>query len=164
MDTNAYVAFLVVGIVMVVIDGQIIYQSGKRYLENAKGNPGAEASMTRLIAVLFHLVVLGALALLSTIHFPGGSSLPSVVGRLGVMLLVIAAAHAISISVLARMREEQAVEDYNSRVQPEQVRAPVDRNLYEPTVQPVPGQEGRVAHVSPNLEHGGPYSTGDGRL
>ncbi|GAB2957579.1 hypothetical protein LWP59_36025 [Amycolatopsis acidiphila] len=164
MDTNAYVAFLVVGILMVVIDGQVIYHSGKRYLENSKGNPEAESSMTRLIAVLFHLVVLGALALLSTIHFPGGSSLPSIVGRLGVMLLVIALAHAIAISVLARMREEQAVEDFNSRVLPDQSRAPIDRQLSEPTVQPVPGQDGRIAHVSPNLEHGGPYSPGDGRL
>lgn len=164
MDPNAYVAFLVVGILMVVIDGQIIYHSGKRYLANSKGNPEAESSMTRLIAVLFHLVVLGALALLSTIHFPGGSSLPSVVGRLGLLLLVVAVAHAIAIAVLTRMREEQAVEDYNSRVLPEQGRVPVDRNLSDPTVQPVPGQEGRAAHVSPNLEHGRPYSAGEGRL
>jgi hypothetical protein len=164
VDTNAYVAYLVVGILMVVIDGQVIYHSGKRYLENSKGNPEAESSMTRLITVLFHLVVLGAIALLSTIHFPGGSSLPSVVGRLGVTLLVIAVAHAIAMSVLARMREEQVVEDFNSRMLPDQVRAPVDRNLSEPTVQPVPGQDGRIAQVSPNLEHGGPYTTGDGRF
>lgn len=164
MNTNAYVAFLVVGILMVVIDGQIIYHSGKRYLENSRGDAGAESSMTRLIAVLFHLVVLGALALLSTIDFPGGSSLPSVVGRLGVMLLVIGLAHAIAITVLARMREEQAVEDYNNRVLPEQSRAPVDRTLNAPTVQPVPGQAGRQAHVSPNLDQGGPYSPGEGGL
>ncbi|GAA5171744.1 MULTISPECIES: hypothetical protein [Amycolatopsis] len=162
MDTNAYVAYLVVAILMVVVDGQIIYHSGKRYLLNSRGNPEAESSMTRLITVLFHLVVLGAIALLSTIHFPGGSSLPSVVGRLGVTLLVIAVAHAIAISVLARMREEQAVEDYNNRVV--ESRATIDRQLNEPTVQPVPGQEGRVAHVSPNLEQGGPYTSGDGRL
>ncbi|GHF74016.1 hypothetical protein FHX82_002076 [Amycolatopsis bartoniae] len=162
MDTNAYVAYLVVGILMVVIDGQIIYHSGKRYLENSRGNPEAEASMTRLITVLFHLVVLGALALLSTIPFPGGSSLPSVVGRLGVTLLIIAVAHGVAISVLARQREEQAVEDYNTRVV--ESRAPVDRQLAEPTVQPVPGQEGRMARVSPNLEQGGPYTSGDGRL
>ena len=159
MDTNAYVAFLVVGILMVVIDGQVIYHSGKRYLENAQGNPEAGASMTRLIAVLFHLVVLGVLALLSTIPFPGGSSLPSVVGRLGVMLLVVAVAHAVALSVLARMREEQVVEGITTRGG-----APVDRQLREPTVSPVPGQEGRIAKVSPNLEHGGPYSTGDNSL
>jgi hypothetical protein len=160
VDTNAYVAFLVVGILMVVIDGQVIYHSGKRYLENAQGNPEAGASMTRLIAVLFHLVVLGVLALLSTIPFPGGSSLPSVVGRLGVMLLVVAVAHAIALSVLARMREEQVVENITTT----RGGAPVDRQLREPTVSPVPGQEGRIAKVSPNLEHGGPYSTGDNPL
>ncbi|MTD58779.1 hypothetical protein [Amycolatopsis pithecellobii] len=145
MDTNAYVIFLVVGALMVVVDGQIIYHSGKRYLEHSAGDARAESSMTRLIAVLFHLVVLGALALLSTVPFPGGSSLPSVIGRLGVMLLVIGIAHAIAIAALARMREEQAVDDYRGRVS-------MDPRLNEPTVQPVPGQEGRRPHVSPGLE------------
>lgn len=163
MDTNAYVAFLVVGILMVAIDGQVIYHSGKRYLENAHGNPEAGASMIRLITVLFHLVVLGVLALLSTIPFPGGSSLPSVVGRLGVTLLVVAVAHAIALSVLTRMREEQVVEDITTRGGAP-IDRPLDRQLREPTVSPVPGQEGRIARVSPNLEQGGPYSTGDNRL
>jgi hypothetical protein len=161
MDTNAYVAFLVVGILMVAIDGQIIYHSGKRYLQNAQGDPEAGASMTRLVSVLFHLVVLGALALLSTVPFPGGSSLPSVVGRLGVMLLVLALAHAITLGFLARMREEQVVEDINMRALPPDARNPADRQSREPTVAPVPGQAGRAARVSPNLEHGGPYSSGE---
>ena len=153
MDTNAYVAFLVVGILMVVIDGQIIYHSGKRYLENAQGDGEAGSSMAKLVVVLFHLAVLGVLALLSTIDFPGGSSLPGVVGRLGVMLLVMALAHAIALGVLARMREEQVVEDIHTR-------APVDRRLREPVVAPVPGQQGRNPRVSPSVEHEGPYTTG----
>ncbi|TVT54979.1 hypothetical protein FNH05_09955 [Amycolatopsis rhizosphaerae] len=160
MDTNAYVAFLAVGVLMVVIDGQIIYHGGKRYLENTNGNPGAGASMTRLIAVLFHLVVLGALALLSTVGFPGGSSLPAVVGRLGVMFLVLALAHAITLSVLARMREEQVVEDITlrgraaeTRVRPADPRS-FDQQVREPVINPVPGQEGRAPHVSPDLGQG----------
>jgi hypothetical protein len=157
VDTNAYVAFLVVGAVMVVIDGQIIYHSGKRYLAHAQGDAQAGASMTNLIAVLFHLVVLGVLALISTIDFPGGSSLPAVVGRLGVLLLVVAIAHAIALGVLARMREEQVAEDItthmNSRV------SPVDQPLRDPTVAPVPGQEGRHPRTSPGIEYGSQYST-----
>ncbi|KAA9161875.1 hypothetical protein FPZ12_013535 [Amycolatopsis acidicola] len=162
MDTNAYVAFLVVGVLLVAIDGQFIYHSGKRYLRNTQGNPEAGASMTRLVTVLFHLVVLGALALLSTIGFPGGSSLPSVVGRIGVMLLVLALAHAITLGVLARVREEQVVEEMHTRgrgVDP-RAQAPIDRQLSEPVVSPVPGQEGRNPQVSPSVEQGGPYSTG----
>lgn len=154
MDTNAYVTFLVVGILMVVIDGQIIYHSGKRYLQNASGNPGTGASMTRLIAVLFHLVVLGALALLSTVGFPGGGSLPAVVGRWGVLLLILALAHAITLAVLARMREEQVVEDLTLRERADATRDPCsfDQRLQEPVITPVPGQEGRSPHVSPNLD------------
>lgn len=155
MDTNAYVAFLVVGILMVVIDGQIIYHSGKRYLENAQGDTEAGASMSRLTAVLFHLVALGVLALLSTIDFPGGSSLPGVVGRLGVMLLVLALVHGIALAMLARRREEQVVEDIHTRG----TAAPVDRQPRDPVVAPVPGQQGRNPRVSPSMEHQGPYST-----
>ncbi|WP_235022418.1 hypothetical protein [Amycolatopsis alkalitolerans] len=130
MDTNAYVTFLVVGVVTVVIDGQIIYHSGKRYLRHSAGDPAAESSMTRLVVVLFHLAVLGVLALLSTVRFPGGGSLPGVVGRLGVLLLIVAVAHGIAIGVLTRLREEQAVEDYRNR-------PPVDRRLPEATIRPI---------------------------
>jgi len=67
MNTNAYLSFLAIGIVLVLIDGQVIYRSGRGYLENSYGDAGAGASMTRLVTVLFHLVALGLLALLSTI-------------------------------------------------------------------------------------------------
>ena len=35
MSTYAYLSFLVIGVVLVLIDGQIIYRSGRRYLENS---------------------------------------------------------------------------------------------------------------------------------
>lgn len=124
MDTNAYVTFLVVGVILVVIDGQIIYHSGKRFLD--KGDRQAGSSMTNLVTVLFHLVVLGVLALMSTIDFPGGSSMTGIIGRVGVMLLVLALAHAITLGVLTRMREEQVVEHVNARINAP-VDGPVDR-------------------------------------
>lgn len=151
MDTNSYVIFLVVGVLMVVVDGQFIYHSGKRYLDGAKGDSEAEASMTRLIVGLFHLIVLGLLALISMIPFPGGSSLPSVVGRLGVVLLLLGLAHGVVIGVLNRQREEQEVEEMNSRMMTNRTRAPIDREiapapsadrrLNEPTIQPQPHQD-----------------------
>ncbi|NKQ58606.1 hypothetical protein HFP15_37755 [Amycolatopsis sp. K13G38] len=159
MNTDAYVAFLVVGVLMVAIDGQIIYHSGKRYLENAQGDSEAGSSMSRLVAVLFHLVALGVLAVLSTVDFPGGSSLPGVAGRLGVMLLVLALVHGIALAVLARRREEQVVEDIQTRATADPRMAPVDRQLREPVVAPVPGQQGRNPRVAPSMEHEGPYST-----
>lgn len=163
MDNNSYVTFLVIGILLAAIDGQIIYRSGARYLEGSRGNPEAASAMTVLVATLFYVVVLGALALLSTVPFPGGSSFPAVIGRVGVYLLILALAHAITIAVLAQRREEQVVEDWNARTAAEP--APggdqMEQELREPTTTPVPGQEGRQPRVSPNLEHEGPYRTGD---
>ncbi|MEV6909019.1 hypothetical protein [Amycolatopsis sp. NPDC051071] len=153
MTTNAYVAFLVIGVALVMLDGLIIYQSGKRYLQGSQGDPAAGASMTWLVTVLFHLATLGVLALLSTVDI-GGSDLPGVVGRLGVLLLVLAIAHAITLSVLARIRGEQEAEAVinrpRQRVEPEQQGT---------TVTPVPGQEGRYPATSPSIEHQAPYTT-----
>jgi hypothetical protein len=153
MTTNAYLSFLAIGVALVLIDGQIIYRSGRRYLENSYGDPAAGASMTRLVTVLFHLATLGVLALVSTIDM-GGSDLPGVVGRLGVLLLILALAHAITLGALARIRGEQEVEavvQRGGRQRPEP-------ELPSTTIAPVPGQEGRYPDVSPSLENRSPYS------
>jgi hypothetical protein len=150
MDTNAYIAFLVVGVVLVAVDGQIIYRSGRRYLEGSYGDPVAGASMTRLVTVLFHLAVLGLVALLSTINL-GGSSLPGVIGRLGVLLLVLAVAHGITIGVLSRIRDEQVDESIVTQ-RAEQNNKPHQDGS---SVNPVSGHP--VA--SPALDYQMPYST-----
>lgn len=154
MSTNAYLSFLVIGVVLVLIDGQLIYRSGRRYLENSYGDPAAGASMTRLVTVLFHLATLGVLALVSTIDM-GGSDLPGVVARVGVLLLILAVAHAITLGALARIRGEQEVE---AVVQRGAGRQRIEPEAQGPTVTPVPGQEGRYPDVSPSLENRSPYS------
>ncbi|GAA1955962.1 hypothetical protein [Amycolatopsis minnesotensis] len=161
MNTNAYITFLLIGIVLVAVDGQIIYHSGRRYLENSYGAPEAGASMARLVAVMFHLAVLGILALLSLISFGGDeSSIPSVVGKLGLLLLVLAAAHGITLAVLSRIRDEQVGENLVARKQG------VTGDGRNSTVNPVsPGTADPTRpSVSPSLEHGAPYSApGEGR-
>ena len=152
MSTNAYLSFLVIGVVLVLIDGQIIYRSGRRYLESSYGDPAAGASMTRLVTVLFHLATLGILALMSTIDL--GDGIPGVVKRVGVLLLILAIAHAITLAVLSRIRGEQEVEAVvqrgpRQRVEPEQ---------QGPTVTPAPGQPGTYPDVNPTLENRSPYS------
>ena len=76
MDTNGYLAFLVLGTV---------------------------------------LVVLGLLALISTIDVNTGSQVQNVVVKLGVVLLVIAAAHAATMTILShvrdRLRDEQMTDE-----------------------------------------------------
>lgn len=111
MDTNSYIVFLLLGIVLVAVDGQIIYRSGRRYLEQSHGATSASASMIRLVTALFHLAVLGLLALISTIDFGGDSPTEVVVLRLGIVLLLLALAHGVTIAVLTKIRDQQNQEN-----------------------------------------------------
>ncbi|HEV7979261.1 hypothetical protein [Amycolatopsis sp.] len=155
METNAYLVFLLIGVLLVVADGQVIYRSGKRYLEGSYGDPSAGASMARMVTVLFHLAVLGLLALLSTINL-GGSSIQGVVGRLGVMLLVLAIAHALTIGILSRIRDAQVDETI---VTSRAVANDQARPGSGPATTPVPGQSQSGPVVSPALDYQAPYST-----
>jgi hypothetical protein len=112
MDSNSYVAFLVIGTALVLIDGQIIYRNGRRFLQQATPNAPAK-SLTTLVSVLFHLGTLGVLALLSTIDFPTDTELKGIVLRLGIILIVLGIAHWIAVSALARIREREEFEEIN---------------------------------------------------
>jgi hypothetical protein len=118
MDNSSYLMFLILGTVLVFVDGQIIYRSGLRYLANSYGDRGSARSMARLVSVLFHLAVLGILALISTIDFSTNTPMQGVVLRLGVVLVMLAIAHAITIGVLTRLRDRLDVENVTqSRMQ-----------------------------------------------
>ena len=103
---DSYVTFLVLGIVLVVVDGQLIYHSGKGYLRRAYDEEQAGAMM-RLTAVLFHLVVLGLLALVSIVEVETGDPVKNVVVKLGIVLLLLALAHGVTMAILARIRDRQ---------------------------------------------------------
>jgi uncharacterized membrane protein YidH (DUF202 family) len=114
MDTSSFVAFLVIGTALVLIDGQIIYHNGRRFLQQATPNAPAE-SLTKLVSVLFHLGTLGVLALISVIDVPGDdSTIQSVVVRLGIILIVIGIAHWIAVSALARIRDREEYDEYTN--------------------------------------------------
>jgi hypothetical protein len=113
MDSNSYVAFLVIGTALVLIDGQIIYRNGRRFLQQATPNAPAK-SLTTLVSVLFHLGTLGVLALLSTIDFPTDTEIKGIVLRLGIILIVLGIAHWIAVSALGRIRDREEYEEYTS--------------------------------------------------
>jgi hypothetical protein len=105
---DSYVTFLVLGIVLVVVDGQLIYHSGKGYLRRAAAYDDEQVGgMMKLTAVLFHLVVLGLLALVSIINVETGDPVKNVVVKLGVVLLLLALAHGVTMAILARIRDRQ---------------------------------------------------------
>jgi len=146
---DSYVTFLVLGIVLVVIDGQLIYHSGKGYLKRAAYDDEQAGAMMRLTAVLFHLVVLGLLALVSIIEVETGDPVKNVVVKLGVVLLLLALAHGVTMAILSRIRDRQLQQQLADQMAEE-------HRIYEER------QEERHAHVSeprpaPKIES--PYST-----
>jgi len=115
VDNSSYVMFLILGTALVFADGQIIYRSGRRYLANSFGDRGSGRLMARLVSVLFHLAMLGILALISTLDVPASTPLQEVVVRLGVILVLIAIGHAVTINILTRMRDRLDVENVTKR-------------------------------------------------
>jgi ABC-type nickel/cobalt efflux system permease component RcnA len=111
VDTNSYVTFLVIGALLVVADGQIIYRNGRQFLQRAAPNSTVE-SMTKLVSVLFHIVVLGVLALISTIDVPADNATEAVVLRLGIVLIIIGIAHWIAVVALGRIRDREEFDEF----------------------------------------------------
>jgi len=151
VDNNSYLSFLLLGTMLVLIDGQIIYRGGRSYLHTAYGNDNvAGSSLARLVAVLFHLAVLGILALISTIDVPADTPLEGVVLRLGIVLLVLAIAHGIAIGALTRMRDrEEAQRILHNNHRDARHRDPTGP---EPIVTPVPGQSQYSPSLAPPLD------------
>ncbi|TKG73578.1 hypothetical protein [Prauserella endophytica] len=158
MPTDAYLAFLGLGLVMIVADGQILYHSGKRYLSDVDTDMSTAGSQTRLIAVLFHIVMLGFMMLLSVFNFDfGGGTIRAVVGNLGVLLLVLGLVHAVTMAVLSNMHDSKMVEEsINKSATASGVPTARTTNgelQRGPVVAPVPGQPGRDPRMSPTIEN-----------
>jgi hypothetical protein len=159
VDPNGYVTFLIVGVLLVAVDAVIVFRSGRAYLDEAYRDPRASRSMVQLVTVLFCLVVLGVLALISTIDIDAGGTTQTVVVKLGIVLLVLAAAHAAAITILShmrdRLRDEQITDELvDQRSQNNNARGQA------PTVNPI-GEEYHKRHpaVSPPIEDmNNPYS------
>lgn len=109
MDMNDYITFLILGIVLILIDGQLIYRSGRKYLQEVY-KPEAARSMMQLVTVLFSLVVLGLLALISLIDVDSGLPIRDVVVQLGMVLLMLAVTHGFTLSVLMKIRNRRRQE------------------------------------------------------
>jgi protein-S-isoprenylcysteine O-methyltransferase Ste14 len=114
---NERVLFLVIGVVIVVAVGQLLAMSGRRYLANSAPNEReSSSSAATLVAVLFHLVTLGIVALLTVVSF-GGSPEQGLLLRLGVLLIALALVFGVTLTLLSRRRQEAlATEIDNGRV------------------------------------------------
>ncbi|MGH3815869.1 MAG: hypothetical protein ACRDUV_26050 [Pseudonocardiaceae bacterium] len=115
MDVNGYVTFLILGVVLVVADGQLIARSGREYLRGVY-QPEAGRSMLRLVTAMFHFVVLGLLALISLINVNTGLPIRDVVVKLGVLLLVLAVVHGVTITILMKIRDRRLQEQISDEI------------------------------------------------
>jgi hypothetical protein len=106
MNSNGYVTFLLCGILLVLIDGQILYRSGSKFLGKVYQSDSARSVM-QLVTVLFHLVVLGVLALISTIDVTTGLPIRDLVVKLGMVLLMLGVAHGVTMAILVAVRHQR---------------------------------------------------------
>ena len=106
MSNGAYLLVLLIGAVMVAIDGQVILRKSPAYLDEVYQNLDRSKQVAGMVAVLFHLVMLGMVALVGSV---GGveSGVRPVITRVGVMLLLVALGHAITMGVLSRLRDQE---------------------------------------------------------
>ncbi|WP_414939975.1 hypothetical protein [Amycolatopsis sp. cmx-11-51] len=160
MPDNELPGFLIIGLIFIIADGQILYRGARRFLSAPDAREGG-GSVAWMVVTVFHLVAIGVLALLSVVAPDWSGSAAAFIGRLGVFLLLMAVAHVLTLSVLSRRRQDHVVESrYRGRKTERPVRA--DRSVRadaaaQPTVTPVPGQDGRAPQVSPDLRDQGPY-------
>ncbi|MCG8920335.1 hypothetical protein L6E12_31670 [Actinokineospora sp. PR83] len=116
MDDSAYILFLIVSVALVLVDGQVIYRSGLRYLTDTQGSEQQSAkSMARMVSVLFHIAVLGLVLLISTLDVGGDSAMEVVVLKLGIVLLLLALAHFATLKMLNRMRDRLDAENLTKK-------------------------------------------------
>ncbi|HEX4355903.1 MAG TPA: hypothetical protein VH141_00160 [Pseudonocardia sp.] len=107
MGSSPYLLVLFIGAVIVLVDGQLILRKSPGYLDEVFQNPARSRQMASMVAFLFHLVMLGIVALVASIGLGVDPGPRTVIARTGVMLLLTAIGHAATMAVLSRMRDQE---------------------------------------------------------
>lgn len=127
---DLYVTVVVLGIMLTVLVGLILYRNGGPFLAEVLGDRDRATGINRLLLVLFLLVVLGVLALISVIDVPWVEDPAQIVlTKLGVVLLVLGAAHGAAMLVLLRMRTRRRLPNRSREVTVQPTEQ--DRHYYE---------------------------------
>jgi hypothetical protein len=150
VDTE-HVTFLIVGVIVVFLVGQLLISAGRRYLaRSAPSEGGAAAPAATLLAVLFHLLTLGIVALIAVLPF-GGSSTTQFLVQAGILLIALAIIYGIALNLLGKRRDEAMVAEFENRAH-----QPINDNRL--TVRPrVDYDNGEVGHSE--YGRGIPYNT-----
>ncbi|GAB3287167.1 hypothetical protein [Parasphingorhabdus pacifica] len=133
MFTGSDLLFVLLGLLIVIVDGQLIRRSGTTYLKSVYPNPKVADSVNQLITVLFHLSALGIFALIAVLELTFTGPTESLVARLGVLCLVLAVAHGIVVWILTRLQSRQ-----RERVLQDELAARTEQRLAEKEDAPDP--------------------------
>lgn len=107
---DLYVIVVLLGVVLTIMVGLILYRAGGPFLEEVFDDPQRAHSINGLLMVLLNLVVLGVLGLISVVDIPWAQGrLQLMVAKLGVVLLVLGAAHGLTMYGLGRVRSRRLV-------------------------------------------------------
>ncbi len=108
IGTGGYIALVIIGVLITVGVGQLLFRSGEPFLEEVFQNKETARSLNRLLSVLFHLLTLAVLAMISIVDIPSDTGVvQTVVFKIGVVLLIVAIAYGVSMLVLLRIRERR---------------------------------------------------------
>lgn len=108
MDSGPYLLILIIGVVIVLVDGQLIIRNSPSYLRDIYRDAQQARRVSGLVAVFFHLVMFGLVALVASVGLPPDVGIRSVLVRVGVLLLLTAAGHMVAIVALSRLREQRS--------------------------------------------------------
>lgn len=148
MDTE-HILFLVVGVVVVFVVGQLLVRTGGRYLANAApGEGGSAGSAATLVSILFHLLGLGIVILITVLPI-GSNSQQSFLLQLGILLVLLAILYGVTLMLLGRRRQEALITEMEmphtppgGNVPPQSIRSQPGTAQAAPSagqIDPVPG-------------------------
>ena len=107
MNGGNYLLILVVGAVVVLIDGQMIMRKAPEYLDEVYDNPRRSRQITGMVVGLFHLIMLGVVSLVSSMDLDPNAGPRPILTRIGILLLLTAVGHGLTLMVLSRLRDQE---------------------------------------------------------
>jgi len=128
-NTDTYLVFVMLGVILVAVVGQLLVRAGQVYLAEVFPDPRVASSVSRLLAVLFYLFALGLLGIISTLDVPVTGAAQTVVTKLGVVLVVLGIVYAVTMVVLSRIRARQQEQEQEEAIMAAAMLPPDDAGL-----------------------------------
>ncbi|WP_433784137.1 hypothetical protein ACQPX6_28530 [Actinomycetospora sp. CA-101289] len=104
---------VVIGIIVVLVVGQLLRRLGRDFLREVYGDRTMATSLNALLVTLFYLFALGLLTLVSAADL-GLGGVQLVITKTGIFLLILGAVYALTVLGLEaarKRRREEALED-----------------------------------------------------